>query len=504
MKYIFYSMLMLQWVMVQHAAQQPNILLIVSEDNGPELGCYGDPYARTPNLDRLADEGIRFNRAYVPQAGCSQSRASFLTGLYPHQHGQIGLATWGFRLYRKDLPNLPRLLKANGYRTGLIGKLHINPSSVFDFDMHRISGANFQRKQLSDYARFAADFMKQSKVPFFLSVNFPDPHDPWIRQVNGLPKHPQTGKDVKAMPYLGIDPPEWREMIADYYNSISRMDTLVGNLLSALEVSGKARDTIVIYLGDHGADMFRAKRTSYEGGLRIPLLLRWPNHVKPQIREELVSTIDVMPTLLRAAGLHAGATLPGRPLQPLFGGGKPVWRQQLFSEYHTHGALNFFPQRAVRDNRFKLIENLLHGEPHPDYEATLRKMTGEVKNSSPEVVVDFQEVISNASDEVRTAYGRMQKPPRYELYDLQNDPFEWHNLANLPKFRTKLRSLEKTLISWRKQTRDPLLSEENLQRLKAEVRSVRSKREARKRQWKYPDYFFNHKDDRDPQGLDSF
>ena len=87
-------------------------MLIVSEDNGPELGCYGDPYARTPNLDRLAAEGVRFNRAFVAQAGCSQSRASFLTGLYPHQHGQIGLATWGFRMYREDTPNLPRSLKA--------------------------------------------------------------------------------------------------------------------------------------------------------------------------------------------------------------------------------------------------------------------------------------------------------------------------------------------------------------------------------------------------------
>ena len=117
-------------------AAAPNILLIVSEDNGPELGCYGDPYARTPNLDQLAAEGVRFNRAFVPQAGCSQSRASFLTGLYPHQHGQIGLATWGFRLYREDTPNLPRSLKAAGYRTGIIGKLHINPESAFPFDFH--------------------------------------------------------------------------------------------------------------------------------------------------------------------------------------------------------------------------------------------------------------------------------------------------------------------------------------------------------------------------------
>ncbi len=102
-------------------AKHPNVLLIVSEDNGPELGCYGDRFASTPHLDQLADDGILFRRAFVPQAGCSQSRASFLTGLYPHQHGQIGLATWGFRMYREDTPNLPRSLKDAGYRTGIIG-----------------------------------------------------------------------------------------------------------------------------------------------------------------------------------------------------------------------------------------------------------------------------------------------------------------------------------------------------------------------------------------------
>jgi N-sulfoglucosamine sulfohydrolase len=140
-----------------HAADapKPNILLIVSEDNGPQLGCYGDPYAQTPNLERLSSQGVRFNRAFVPQAGCSQSRASFLTGLYPHQHGQIGLATWRFRLYREDTPNLPRSLKAAGYRTGIIGKLHINPESAFPFDFHEITGANFNRKKLSDYTKHA-------------------------------------------------------------------------------------------------------------------------------------------------------------------------------------------------------------------------------------------------------------------------------------------------------------------------------------------------------------
>ena len=112
-------------------ADRPNVLLIVSEDNGPELGCYGDPYARTPHLDRLAEEGVRFENAFVPYSVCSPSRAAFLTGLYPHQNGQIGLATHKFAMYREDTPNIVTLLKAAGYRTGLIGKLHVNPEHRF-------------------------------------------------------------------------------------------------------------------------------------------------------------------------------------------------------------------------------------------------------------------------------------------------------------------------------------------------------------------------------------
>jgi N-sulfoglucosamine sulfohydrolase len=158
------------------AQPRPNVLLIVSEDNGPELGCYGDPHVRTPRLDRLAAEGVRFNRAYVAQAGCSQSRARFLTGLYPHQHGQIGLATWGNRLYREDTPNLPRQFKAAGYRTGILGKLHVNPESAFPFDFRALPTANFPRRNLGGYARAAEGFFAAGPEPFFLSVNYPEAH----------------------------------------------------------------------------------------------------------------------------------------------------------------------------------------------------------------------------------------------------------------------------------------------------------------------------------------
>ena len=281
------------------SAEQPNILMIVSEDNGQELGCYGEPYVQTPVLDKLASKGIRFHNAYVPQAGCSQSRAALFTGLYPHQNGQFGLATWKFRMYRADTPNLIRSLKESGYRTGLIGKLHINPAESFPFDMKAIPSANFGRKKLGDYAKHARQFFQAGEEPFFLSVNYPDAHRPFTKQTGGLPRKPLTGRDVKPLAYFGLDTPQLREETANYYNCMSRLDSLIGELLGELEKSGKSNNTMVVYLGDHGADLLRGKRTSYEGGLRIPLIVKWPGQVDAnRVSHQLVSTLDLLPTFL--------------------------------------------------------------------------------------------------------------------------------------------------------------------------------------------------------------
>lgn len=458
---------------------KPNVLLIVSEDNGPQLGCYGDAYARTPNLDRLASEGVRFNRAFVPQAGCSQSRASFLTGLYPHQHGQIGLATWGYRLYREDTPNIPRNLHAAGYRTGIIGRLHVNPESAFTYDTVEIPNGNFSRIHLADYARHAEAFFKGGDQPFFLHINYPDAHDPFLPQVDGLPKNPLNGKDVKSLPYFGIDPPELRQLVADYYNCISRLDSLVGDLLAALERSGKTDNTIVIYMGDHGPDLLRGKRSCYEGGTHIPLLIRWPGKAKPQVRDELVSTIDLMPTVLAACGAPAVPGLPGMTLQPLLTNESVNWRTHLFTEFHTHAAAaNFFPQRALRSDRYKLIENLLPDEANPDME--------KIDKEFPFVAA----AVAAAPEQVRAAYQLQQKPPRYELYDLQTDPFEFHNLAASSDHAAVLDDMEQRLQTEREQTHDPLLNPDNLTRLKAEVYAVKRKAEGKQLAWGYPDYFF--------------
>jgi N-sulfoglucosamine sulfohydrolase len=149
---------------------------------------------------------------------------------------------------------------------------------------------------------------KRRRAPFLLG----DAHRPFIKQTRGLPTEPLTGDDVKPLAYFGLDTPQLRSDTANYYNCMNRLDTLVGDLLEALDRSGKTANTLVVYLGDHGADLLRGKRTSYEGGVRVPLIIRWPGKTKPkQVRSELVSTLDLMPTLRPVADAAPVANLPG-------------------------------------------------------------------------------------------------------------------------------------------------------------------------------------------------
>ena len=380
-----------------------------------------------------------------------------------------------------DLPGDMR----SGYRTGIVGKLHINPGAAFPFDMHEIPTSNFARASLGDYARHAETFINADDRPFLLSVNYPDAHAPWIKQIEGLPQQPLDAGDVKALPYFGIDTPGLRKLNADYYNCLSRLDSLIGDLLAALQRSGKADNTLIVYLGDHGADFLRGKRTSYEGGVRIPLIIRWPGKAKPQqVREELVSSVDLMPTLLEAAGARPVDNLPGHSLLPLLYD-KPVeWRRYLFTEYHTHAAKqNFYPQRTVRNERYKLIENLMPGHVNPGYAFTNDRFPN----------AGIQDAISTAAPPVHEAYQVMHRPPRYELYDLEADPYEFRNLAADPAYAQTLTAMCKQLTAWRKRTADPLLDPENLKRLKAEVYGLSGKKAAKKHDWGYPRYFFSEK-----------
>ncbi len=462
-------------------ATQPNILVIVSEDNGQELGCYGNKHVKTPVLNGLAAEGVRFHNAYVPQAGCSQSRAAYLTGLYPHQNGQIGLATWKFRMYDEAQPNLVRSLHEAGYRTGIIGKIHVNPKTAFPFDFKQITTSNFARKNLKSYAKEASAFFTESSKPFFLAVNYPDAHRPFTDQVAGIPAKPLTGSDVPPLDYMGLDSPQLRAETASYYNCMNRLDHLIGDLLTQLRESGKEKDTLVVYFGDHGADLLRGKRTSYEGGIRVPLIIRWPGFTQPgTVRSELVSTLDLMPTLLEAAGLVVPDSLAGRSLKPVLKQEQADWREYLYTEYHLHSAHNFFPQRTVRDSRYKLIQNLQPDEINPGYSFTIKRFY----NGLPEV-------IKAASPRVKSAYRLMEKPPQFELYDLIEDPWEFENLAGQQQHLETLKRLSGKLEQWRQQTNDPLLDPELATRLRSEVEAcfVNGTPEKGALELNYPNFF---------------
>ena len=412
------------------AEKQPNILLITADDLGCQLSCYGETRFATPQLDALAAEGIRFANFYVAQASCSASRSSLLTGLWPHQNGQYGLAHLGFRM-PSGLPNLPALLQKAGYRTGIIGKLHVEPAAEFPWDwmpakekMAAIPTRNV-RWVAQQSREFFAD-AKAAKRPFFYYVNYFDPHGPYAASANqaeGLPEKPLQATGIReAYPLWMTDEAARKRTTATIGNTILRLDAGVGLLLRELNAAGLAESTLVVFLGDNGLPVLRGKTTSYEAGVHVPLLVRWPGTAKGgQVRQELVSEVDLMPTLLRAVGAEVPPSLPGHALQPLLRNEPVQWPGYLFTEMNFHMPSNFIPQRTVRDSHHKLLLNLVPG---------------------PE-----------------------QAP--VELFDLTSDPRETKNLADIPECAAVRKTLESTLAAWRKETGDPLLDPARLERWQA-------------------------------------
>lgn len=477
------------------AAERPNVLLIISEDNGPQFGCYGDATVPTPHVDALAATGVRFANAYVTQAVCSPSRASIYTGLFPHQHGQIGLATHQFTTVGNP-PNLPRLMKAAGYRTGLVGKLHVLPEDSFPYDFRWAdpSIVSFAHRDVKRTAEVAGQFMSESTDPFCLTVCFSDAHLPFLPQDTGLPKLPLTAESsgLKMWPDVGVDTPRLRSHLANYYNCISRLDSGIGFLLDELKRANRAGDTLVIYVGDHGPQFARGKVTSYELGLRVPLIVRDPRgKVRGAVRSELVSTVDLLPTILDAAGVAIPTGLAGRSLLPLLSGPVSDWRRYLFTEWNTShtgtGPLLFFPQRTVRDERYKLILNLVAGKRNPSEEYYT---TQAIVQTGP-----TQAEIDAAPADVRAAYATWRESPPVELYDLQNDPHELVNIADRRDSSAVRHRLLAEMRKWQIDTNDPFIDPTKiaqLQREHEEQHAIVSK-QGRKayRPWRYPAYLYN-------------
>lgn len=459
----------------------PNILLIVSEDHGAHLSCYGDTIIQTPHLDKIATDGILFRNAYVTESVCSPSRSSILTGLYPHQSGHFGLATMGYH-FVGDVQNVYSLLKKRGYRTGMIGKLHLNPADSFPIDFHPIKGSNFQKIGLSRYAAHADSFMTESDKPFFLMVNIPEAHFPFQDVVEGKPEKPLKAKDVVGFPYIGFENDRINAVTANYYNCLLRLDETIGKIMDRLQTSGKKENTLVIYLSDHGDEMARGKFDIYEASTRIPFLVNWPGKVaKGQESDALISTIDIVPTLLDVAGVSVPKRVSGKSLKPLFENPDAEFREYLFTEYNCDPVL-YFPRRAVRDEQYKLIYSLLDDRKNPTAVHYTENRTQALEGSPT-----LRELAS-APDSIQLLYQDWIQPPKIQLYDLQNDPWEFRDLSSDSRFARVKERLLSELCNWQIQTDDPFRFPEKLHDLTAEHDTLKTWR--RKNDWQYPQYLY--------------
>ena len=436
-------------------ADRPNVLLITADDLGFQQGCYGDPITPTPNLDALARRGRLFENAYVAQASCSPSRSAIFTGLYPHTNGQIGLANRGFAMHPEMTERtLPGFLHRLGYRTGILGKLHVAPESSFAFDT-RIS---VDTRDVRATAAKAAEFLTGAE-PFFLMANYSDPHvmgsgprppsEAFPTQYKGIPDLPLRVGEVPPLPFQMIDTDEQLQRVTQYHNAAMRFDTAVGLLLAEVDRAGHADNTIVLFISDHGPPFVRGKTSCYEGGVKVPMIVAWPNVFEAGTRSQaLVSSVDLLPTILDAVGADIPGDLHGRSLRHTLDPSQH--RSYLATEFHFHGTAPFFPRRAIRDARFKLIHNLRAGqtEPHTrvDGDASL-----EMARSS-----------KFSGTRIGDAFERAVDPPEFELYDLQSDPWEFDDLAESADHADALHRLQQALLDWREETADPLLAPEGM------------------------------------------
>jgi len=452
------------------SAAPPNILLVTADDLGLQLGCYGDPVIRTPHLDALARRGRLFENAYVAQASCSPSRSAMFTGLYPHANGQYGLlnADAGFELHEPlRTQTIPALLKTAGYRTGILGKLHVGPERSFPFDTRLKADTRDVKAAAVEAAKFLS-----GPGPFFLMANYSDPHvlgrgprppqEAFPTQYKGVPEVPLRVGEVPPFPFQQIDTPEQVERVTQYYNAVMRLDAAVGLLLAELEKAGHADDTVILFVGDHGPPFFRGKTSCYEGGVKVPMLAVWPGIFATGERTPaLVSTVDLLPTILDAASQPVPDGLHGRSLRHTLDAGQH--REFLATEFHFHGASPFFPRRTIRDERHKLIHNLRAGQAKPT--------TG----IDGDAAYAMSQTDRFAGTRVGEAFARAADPPEFELYDLQTDPWEFDNLAARPEHADTLVRLQDALVAWRQDTADPLLTPDGFAAMAAREGNAKKK-----------------------------
>lgn len=428
--------------------KRPNIVLIIADDLGLDLGVYGKKGMRTPNLDKLARRGVLFKRAYATVASCSPSRASILTGLFTHQNGQYGLAHAAHhQVMHEWVQGLPNLLSRSGYLTGIIGKFHVIPTKNFGFDLE-LTKVNARSPQAM--ANQAQAFLKKRDTkPFFLVMGYTDPHRAKVGFGNeDFTKDKDEVKyDPKKveLPAFLPDRPETRQDYAEYCQSVSRMDRGVGELLRVLQEAGVLDETIILFISDNGIPFPGAKTTQYEAGLHLPLLVAGPGVPSGRTNEALVSYVDLAPTCLDWAGAKGPASykLPGKSLRPILDDDNPKGWDEVFGSHQFHEITMYYPMRSLTTKTHKYIVNLDHAKEFP--------LPSDLWASPT-----WQSVRKNSLEYMggRRVFTFLKRP-REELYDLTKDADCFKNLAADEGHAKLLGEMRARLRQWQRDTSDP-------------------------------------------------
>ena len=464
--YLLTSLLLVASLPMAVAAQpqpRPNVLLITADDmNWDSLGCFGNELAGvSPNLDKLASQGVRFEQAYVTIAICMPCRASIMTARYPHRSGALA-----FDRISDGVPTLPETLRQAGYYNACIGKaVHTIPgrhATAFDqtYDMADLGYGRSPKRYRETTAGAIAAARAQDK-PFFLNVNLHDPHRPFANapQENrerrpqaweGVPlvENPYTPEQVQVPGFLP-DLPEIRLEMAEYYTSVRRCDQIIGEVLRVLDESGQADNTLVLFLSDHGMPLPFAKTNCYMHSNRTPLIVRWPGVAEAGtvVSEKMVNSIDLAPTILDILGMDNLDGADGRSFRGLIDPSVPsegVGRDQVYVYLNAPFSRKPFPMRGVITPTYGYIWN---GWADGETKFSNESMSGRTFAAMVQAAKD------NTSIAERVDLYLHRVPEEYFAYD--TDPDALNNLVGTPERRELIQSIRERMLQQMRDTDDP-------------------------------------------------
>ena len=408
---------------------EPNIVLIIGDDiSVDDFGCYGHPSIRTPNVDQLAANGLRFTNGYLTTSQCSPTRCSVITGRYPHNTGAPELHT--------ALPEgqvmIPALLQQAGYYTAAAGKWHLGNYAKRAFHKIVDSGPGGEERWVECLQQRPKD------RPFFMWFASHDAHRGWAPDKDAKP---HTPKDAIIPPYL-TDTPDVRADMAKYYDEVQRLDRYVGLVVDELRAQDILDSTVIIFMADNGRPFPRCKTRLYDSGIKTPLVIHWLAGMSHRgaVCDSLVSAIDIAPTILEIAGLTAPQTVQGISMTPLLSDPTSSIRECVFAEHNWHAQIAH--ERMVRRGDFVYIRNA-----HPQ----LPQICG-LDAQCPQR--ELRELAAQGKLTPAQMDPLLEPRPAEELFDVSKDPYQLTNIAGNSEHRKVLDDLRQLMDQWQHRTGD--------------------------------------------------